>query len=201
MLVVRESHYAFNPTNGMGMHYGWMDDRLANLHIGFSELVATAYGKDYAHTEFPAEWTHGHWTNYYDLIATVTNQPREALQSAAKQFLRQQYGLAWHLVTRDTEVLVLRAKDPQLLQSKATRDFAHSKSIREFTRELEACIGRPVIDETGATNRYDKAIGDVPSRWGNGRSADLGFNNQFLRTVGLELVAARRPQAWLVMEQ
>jgi hypothetical protein len=200
-LVVRESHYAFNPTSGIGMHYGWMDGRLANLHITFSELVADAYGKDYTHTEFPQEWTHGHWTNCYDVIVTVTNQPQEALQSAAKKFLRQQYGLAWHLETRDTNVLVLRAKDPGLLQSKATRDFARSKSIPEFTSELENYFGQPVIDETGATNRYDKTIGDVPSRWVNGRSTDLDFNNQFLATFGLELVATNRPQEWLVMDR
>jgi uncharacterized protein (TIGR03435 family) len=201
VLVVRESHYAFNPTNGIGMHYGWLDGRLANLHITFSELVADAYGKDYTHTEFPEEWTQGHWTNCYDVIVTVTNQPKEALQSAAKRFLRQQYGLAWHLETRDTNVLVLRAKDPQLLQSKLTRDFARSKSIPEFTSELENYFGQPVIDETGMTNRYDKTIGDVPSRWINGRSTDLDFNNQFLATVGLELVATNRPQEWLLMDR
>ena len=200
-LVVRESHYAFNPANGMNMHYGWLEDRLANLGISFSELVATAYGKDYTHTEFPEEWTHGQWTNCYDVICTVTDQPKEALQSAAKQFLRQQYGLAWHLETRDTKVLVLRAKDPQLLQSKATADFARSKSIREFTSELENYFSQPVIDETGATNRYDKTIGDVPSRWVNGRSTDLEVNNEFLATVGLELVATSRPQEWLLMNR
>jgi hypothetical protein len=201
VLVVRESQYAFNPTNGIGMHYGWMDGRLANLHITFSELVADAYGKDYTHTEFPEEWTHGHWTNCYDVIVTVTNQPQAALQSAARRFLRQQYGLAWHRETRDTNVLVLRAKDLPLLQSKATLDFARSKSIPEFTRELENYFSQPVIDETGATNRYDKMIGDVPSRWVNGRSTDLDFNNQFLATVGLELVATNRPQEWLLMDR
>jgi len=200
-LVVRETHYAFNPANGMGMHYGWMDGRLANLRITLSELVADAYGKDYSHTEFPGAWTQGQWTNCYDVIVTVTNHPMEALQSAAKQFLRQQYGLSWHLETRDTNVLVLRVKDPQLLQSKATRDFARSKSIPEFTGELENYFGKPVIDETGATNRYDKTIGDVPSRWINGRSTDLEFNNQFLATVGLELIATNRPQEWLLMDR
>jgi uncharacterized protein (TIGR03435 family) len=200
VLVVRESHYAFK-NGGMSRYYRWIDGRQANLHITFSELVADAYGKDYTHTEFPEEWTHGSWTNCYDVICTVTNQPKEALQSAAKIFLRQQYGLAWHLETRDTDVLVLRAKDPQLLQSKATRDFARSKSIPEFTSELENYFGQPVIDETGTTNRYDKTIGDVPSRWVNGRSTDLDFNNQFLATVGLELVATKRPQEWLLMDR
>jgi uncharacterized protein (TIGR03435 family) len=201
VLVVRESHYAFNPANGMGMHYGWLDGRQANLHISFSELVAAAYGQDYTHTEFPGAWTQGQWTNCYDVIVTVTNQPQAALQSAARRFLKQQYGLAWHRETRNTDVLVLRAQDLPLLQTKVTADFARSKSIPEFTSELENYFGRPVIDETGATNRYDKTIGDVPSRWVNGRSTDLDFNNQFLATVGLELVATNCPQEWLVMDR
>ena len=199
-LVVRESHYPFNSTNGIGSHYGWIDDRLANLHISFSELVALAYGKDYMHTEFPEAWTHGHWTNSYDVICTVTNQPKETLQAAAKQFLRQQYSLTWHLASRDSDVLVLRAKNSAVLEAKATRDFARSKSIPEFIRELENYFSQPVINETGATNRYDKSIGEVPARWVNGRSTDLDFNNQFLATVGMELVPANRPQEWLRLD-
>jgi hypothetical protein len=200
VLVVRESHYAFNSTNGIGMHYGWLDGRLANLHITFSELVADAYGKDYAHTEFPEEWTQGHWTNCYDVIVTVTNHPQEALQSAAKQFLKQHYGLAWHLETKNTDVLLIRAKDPQLLQSKATTDFARSKAISELAGELENYYSQPVIDETGATNRYDKNMELVPARWVNGRTTDLDANNKFLASFGLELAPARRPQEWLLMD-
>lgn len=89
----------------------------------------------------------------------------------------------------------------KLLQSQATRDFAHSKSIPEFTGELENYFSEPVLDETGATNRYAQTIGEVPSRWVNGRSTDLDFNNQFLATVGLELVATHRPQVWLIMDR
>ena len=64
-----------------------MDGRLANLHITFSELVADAYGKDYPHTEFPGEWTHGHWTNCYDVIMTaVTNQPRKPCKRRPRPF-------------------------------------------------------------------------------------------------------------------
>ncbi len=199
VLVVRESHYVFDPKNGIGMHYGWLDGRMANLHITFSELVADAYGKDYAHTEFPAEWTHGHWTNCYDVIVTVTNQPQATLQAAAKNFLRQHYELTWHLATKDTNVLLIRAKDPQLLQTKKTANFSHSKSIPELAGELENYFGEPVVDETGATDRFDKSVGEVPARWVNGRTTDLGANNEFLAGFGLELVSTNQPQEWLLL--
>lgn len=208
VLVVRESHYAFNPTNGMGMHYGWLDGKLANLHITFSELVGYAYAKtgsweqrQYARTEFPEKWTRGQWTNKYDVIVTITNQPKETMQVEARKFLKQQYGLAWHPETRATEVLLIRARDPQLLQSKASTDFPRSKAISELAGELENYFSRPVIDETAATNRYDKTLEEVPARWVNGRTTDLEANNRFLAAFGLELAPAKRPQEWLVMER
>ena len=201
VLVVRESHFIFNATNSMGIQYGWLDERLANFHITFSSLVGVAYGKDYAHTEFPEKWTNGHWTNFYDVIVTVTNQPKAALAAAARQFLQQEYGLSWHLATNNTEVLLIRANNPRLLESKATTDFSKSKAIAEFVSELENYFSLPVIDETGATNRYDKALENVPARWINGRTTDLDANNQFLHQYGLELVSAKRAQEWLVMEQ
>jgi hypothetical protein len=185
----------------MGMHCLGLDGKLVNLNITFSELVAYAYNKDYAHTEFPAKWTNGQLTNKFDVIVTITNQPKEALQSEAKKFLARQFGLMWHLETKDTELLLIRVKDPQLLQSKASTDFPHSKSISELAGELENYFSLPVIDETRATNRYDKTIGKVPSGRGNGRTTDLDANNKFLEQFGLELVSAKRPQEWLVMER
>jgi hypothetical protein len=201
VLVVRESHYAFDPRNGMGMHYGWLDGKVANLHIGFSELVALAYEKDYAHTEFPKAYTNGQWTNNYDVICTVTNQPKEALQAAAKKFLRQHYGLIWHLASKDSDVLLIRAKDPALLQSKSTTDFPNSKAISELAGELENYFSLPVLDKTGAVGRFDKKMELVPARWVNGRTTDLEENNKFLATYGLELVPGRLAQEWLVLEQ
>ena len=200
VLVIRETHYPFNPTNGMGAHYGWLDGKMANLHITFSELVGYAYGSQYARTEFPDKWTRGQLTNKFDVIVTLTNHPQEAMQAAARRFLRQQFGLAWHRENRNTEVLLLRAKDPQLLESKTDFDFSHSMAISELVGALENYFSKPVIDETGATNRYDRNMGLVPARWVNGRTTDLDANSTFLQSFGLELVRARRPQEWLVME-
>ena len=200
-LMIRETHYAFNPANGMGMHYGWLDGRLADLDITFSELVACAYGNDYAHTEFPEAWTDGHWTNTYDVICTLTNRPKETFQAAAKEFLKQHYGLTWTLKTKDTAVLLIRAEDPPLLSSQTTRDFAHSESIPELARDLENYYSQPVIDETATTNRYVNRIGEVPARWVNGRTTNLASNNQFLAQFGLELVPTNLPQKWLVLEE
>ncbi len=199
VLVVRPSHYAFNPANGMGAHYGWIDGKMANLGISFRELVGYAYGELPARTEMPRRWTQGQMTNTFDVIVTIAEHPQQAMQAEARKLLREQFGLAWRRESRNTDVLLLRAMDKPLLERKSDVEFANSKSIPELARELENYFSKPVIDETGLSNRFDKTIGDVPARWINGRTTDLDANNRFLETVGLQLVAAKRPQEWLVM--
>jgi uncharacterized protein (TIGR03435 family) len=206
-LIVRQTHYTFSPTNGVGMHYGWIDGKMANLVISFSELVSYAYSDEavwdgtlMARTEMPDGWKNGHLTNKFDVIVTVTNRPKEALQAEIKKQLKQQFGLSWHREKKDTEVLAIRVKDPQLLASKASDVFSESKSIPEFFSELENFFGKPVVNETGATNRYEKSLELVPARWVNGRTTDLPANNDHLARYGLELVATNQTTEWLIME-
>lgn len=221
VLVVRESHYPFCTTNGMNMHYGWIDGKVADLGVSVSELVGYGYNesgrsneRERARTEFPPErGLNGYMTNTYDVIVTITNHPREAMQAEIRNLLKQQFGLAWHHEQRTADVLVLKVKDPQVLQSKMIppagtppnphtwgMDFARSKSISELASELENYFDMPVVDETAATNRYDKNMENVPSRWVNGRTTDLAANNEFLEQFGLELISDKRPQEWLVMD-
>ena len=131
---------------------------------------------------------------------TLTNHPQEAMQAAARAFLKRQFGLAWHRENRNTEVLLLRTIDSQLLESKTDFDFSRSMAISELAEALENYFSMPVVDETGATNRYDRNMVMVPARWVNGRTTDLDANSTFLQSFGLELVQAKRPQEWLVME-
>ncbi len=206
-LIVRKTHYPLNPTNGVGIHYGWIDEKLANLCVGLSELVMLAYSKQspsdvnlQARTEFPEKWTHGHFTNQFDVIVTITNRPREALQAEIKKYLKEQFGWSWHRESQETAVLLLKVKNPQILESKTTEVFAESKSIREFIGELENYFGKPVEDQTGTVKRYDNKIGEVPARWVNGRTTDLDANNVFLNQYGLELVPNNKSIERLVLD-
>ena len=123
VLVVRPTHYNLNQLSGtgIGMHYGWIDGKMANLCVSFSELVSYAYTRKavwdshlMVRTEFPQEWRNGQLTNQFDVIDTLRVQPVERLQAEIKQQLKEQFGLAWHRETRDTEVLLIKVKDPQL---------------------------------------------------------------------------------------
>jgi Protein of unknown function (DUF3738) len=223
VLVVRPTHFDLNKlaSTGIGMHYGWLDGRLANLSIGFQDLVSYAYTPKavcdtrlMTHTEFPQEWRQGRLTNRFDVIDTLQVRPVERLQAAIRQQLRDQFGLAWHSERRRTDALAIRVKDPAALESNISHDFARSRSIPELASDWEHYFGKPVLDETGLTNRYDRELALIPATEmvprvkgdysvyvGNpNRTTDLAANNDFLIQYGLELVPVSPSIDWLVMD-
>ena len=207
--MVRQTHYNLNQSSstGMGAHYGWINGRLANLCVSFSELVSYAYTKKavwdehlMTRTEFPREYV-GQFTNQFDVIDTLRVQPVERLQAEIKEFLKKRFGLAWRRETRDTDALVIEVKDPQLVVSKISHVFANSRSIPELAGDWENYFGKPVLDDTGLTNRYDRKMGLIPAAYVPNRTKDLDANNVFLAQYGLELVPTNQPMEWLVMER
>jgi len=209
VLVVRQTHYNLNQSSstGMGAHYGWINGRLANLCVSFSELVSYAYTKKavwdehlMTRTEFPREYV-GQFTNQFDVIDTLRVQPVERLQAEIKEFLKKRFGLAWRREMRDTDALVIEVKDPQLVVSKISHVFANSRSIPELAGDWENYFGKPVLDDTGLTNRYDRKMGLIPAAYVPNRTKDLDANNVFLAQYGLELVPTNQPMEWLVMER
>jgi len=209
MLVVRLTHFDINKQSatGIGMHYSWIDGKMANLCVGFSDLVSYGYSKGggvdeqmLTRTEFPPGRGQGRFTNRFDLIDTVKDQPVEKLQAEIKQQLREQFGLSWHREMRDTEALVIQVADPHLLASKITSDFANSRSIPEAASAWENYFGKPVLDETGLTNRYDKKLDSIPAAYIPNRTKDLDANNAFLEQYGLRLVPTNKPMEWLALD-
>jgi len=209
VLVVRPTHYNLNQLSrtGIGVHWGWIDGKMANLCVSFSELVSYAYTKQavwderlMTRTEFPPE-LFGKPTNQFDVIDTLREQPVERLQAEIKQQLKERFGLAWHREMRDTDVFLITVKDPQLLESKISHVFADSRSIPELAGDWENYFGKPILDETGLTNRYDRKMGLIPAAYIPNRTKDLEVNNAFLAQYGLELVPTNQPMEWLAMER
>lgn len=208
VLAVRPTHFDLNKNlaRGIGIRYGPIDGKLASLSVSFAELVCCAYNVAWdeellTRMEMPDRWRQGQLTNRFDLIDTVRDPDAQWLQDDARQLLRDQFGLAWHWEMRDTDVLLVKVKDPALLASKQLTDFSTSRSIPEAVSSWANFFGRTVIDETGLTNRYDKGLDDIPAAYHADRTKDLGANNAFLAGYGLELVPARRPLEWLAMDQ
>jgi len=123
------------------------------------------------------------------------------LQTEIKHFLKDQFGLAWHKEKRDTDALLIEVSNPHLLASKISTDFPESRSIPEAASEWENYFGKPVLDETGLTNRYDKKLGLIPAAYVQNRTTNLDDNNTFLEQYGLQLVPAHRPMEWLALDR
>ncbi len=207
VLIVRPSRFSLAANPGIGTHWGWADGKMANLGVSFSELVSYGYNEKAAwdermltRTEFPPNWAHGHLTNTFDLICTLRVRPQERLQAKIKEFIRQEFGIAWHPETRNVEALLIKVKDEQILESKISRVFSDSQSFAELAGEWENYFGKPVLDETGLTNRYDRKLGLIPAAYAPGRTKNLEANNAFLGQYGLELVSTNRPMEWLALE-
>ncbi|MGA3284296.1 MAG: protein kinase [Verrucomicrobiota bacterium] len=206
VLVVRPTHFSLTQS-GIGFHWGWIDGKMANLCVSFSELVSYAYSQQavwnsslMVRTELPPDWYEGRLTNRFDVIDTLQVHPLERLQAEIKRQIKQQFGLAWHREIRDTEVFLIKVKDPQVLASKV-RHVAGSRSLPELAEEWENYFGKPVLDETGLTNRYDGKLDLIPAAYVPKRTKDLEANNAFLGQYGLELVPTNQPMEWLAMER
>jgi hypothetical protein len=208
VLVVRPTHYSLNAlgATGIGAHYGWMDGKMGNLCVTVSELFSYAYSQKAGWderlitlTEFPPDFQG--MTNQFDVIDTLRVQPVERLQTEIKRQLQAQFGLSWHREIRDTAVFLIVVKDPQVLESHLTGDFAKSQSMPGMAGEWENYFGKPVLDETGMTNRYDREIELIPAAYIPGRTLDLDANNAFLARYGLELVRTNEAMEWLALDR
>ena len=73
--------------------------------------------------------------------------------------------------------------------------------MSDMAGDWENYFGKPVIDETGATNRYERRIALIPAAYVPGRTLDLDANNQFLAQFGLKLVPSHRRMEWLALDR
>jgi len=69
---------------------------------------------------------------------------------------------------------------------------------------LESTFHRPIVDETGLSNRYDYTF--TPPRWNpswsqNSDLEEQAWHDAFLKQLGLELVPAKRTIEMLVIEK
>jgi hypothetical protein len=207
VLIVRPTHYDINSTLAAKIHYGWIDNRLANLSVSFSEAVCYALGDQaradeelLLRTEMPAAWHNGQMTNRFDIIDTVRAQPVQRLQEELKRMFKEDYGLSWRPEMRDTDILVITVKNPRLLASKISTNFAESASLGEAARDWGNFFNEIVLEETHMTNRFQKDFVTIPAAYVPNRTKDLAVNNAFLVQFGLELAPASRSMQWFVLD-
>jgi uncharacterized protein (TIGR03435 family) len=147
-------------------------------------------------------------TNHFDLMLTLRSHQKEALQKA----IQQKFGFTARRETRETDVLVLTAIDPQLLALHASKrgskmDFKLGKGLYAYSnfpisteaQMLEALSFKPVIVQPGLSGNYD-----ITFQWDYNPQDAQGMKQALsneLAQAGLELVPSRQPIEMLVVEK
>jgi uncharacterized protein (TIGR03435 family) len=142
--------------------------------------------------------------NHFDLMLTLPDHQLEALQKA----IQRQFGFAARPETRETDVLLLKVKDPRLLALHASKrgskmGFKHDEGLWAWTNfpisfvadYLEGTFDKPVIVQPGLSGNYD-----ITFQWEDVEGKKQALTDE-LAQAGLELVPSREPVEMLVVEK
>jgi uncharacterized protein (TIGR03435 family) len=180
--------------------------KMAGLRQSISEIIIRAYGgsspvRMVTETELPPD--------EYDFIVTVPGDPMKALQ----QEIKNQFGFVARHEMLETNVLLLRVKNPNApglrpASGKSSNNSAgpdHISVVNDTLWPLDAYLEGyffkvPVIDQTGLTGRFDYEV-----KWSVPRNSQHlgldGLKQALLDQLGLELVPTNMPIEMLVVEK
>ncbi|HXF09152.1 MAG TPA: TIGR03435 family protein, partial [Desulfuromonadaceae bacterium] len=188
-----------------GSFYNESENRFIGRNRPMDWVLAIAYDTSPGQMVLPPDLPMGQ----FDYLSTMTSNSRMALGNE----IRKQFGLAGHVETIQTNVLVLKSADPAgrraLKVSRRTSDnnmiaanpgnltLTHFK-ISDMAKALSGYyLGAPVVDETGLTDFYD-----VELRWDrglNGRDRVEAIKQALAQQLGLELVPDQRAVEMLIV--
>jgi uncharacterized protein (TIGR03435 family) len=139
----------------------------------------------------------------YSINAVVGLDDKDAFRTLLQQELAQRLSLRTHREMRQFDVLVLSASDsPRLERSRHIESGNwvryYDAVLRDATMErlasvLQSIVGRPVLDETGITGKYN-----LEFAWGEDRIATLtaALEERF----GLRLAVEKRDLEALIVD-
>lgn len=198
-LILRESRFkSGEPPSGRNM--GTTSGKWVHTGATVPNLLSLAYSVGQARMVLPAEMPKG----TYDLMLTLTNHQKEALQDEIKK----QFGLAGRKEIQETDVLLLRIKDPQKLKAHRTENGepvniqgALVSRMSDLEPRLEMFVEKPILNRTGADDHYKFNYDFV-----NKKSESAGKRMQYLKKnlldpFGLELVPSRERIEMLTVEK
>jgi len=159
LAVVQPTHF----TDAIGkIKHAYSGDSLARTvgrNVTFRDLIAEAYDCEPGCVVLPLDAPKGG----FDFLVTDSPKTRKHLREA----IETELGYAATSETRDTEVLVLLAKDSNpsglAVSTAGDDDISYRDGKLYFTRQplsivvkgLEEGFALPVVDKTGLTNNYD----------------------------------------------
>ena len=201
VLIIRPTRY-YSPTKSasVNIYDGKVIRKIIAQNVGYVTLLNYAYSLSRQRMILPA----GIPTNHFDLMLTLPDHQLEALQKA----IQQQFGFTARRETRETDVLLLKVKDPGLLALRVSKrgrkmDFKHDEGmwalsnfpISDVADYLEGTFDKPAIVQPGLSGNYD-----ITFQWDEAQGKKQALTDE-LAQAGLELVPSREPIEMLVVEK
>jgi uncharacterized protein (TIGR03435 family) len=200
-LLIRPSE---TPNTGWGGSKG----KFTFVGAGVMNMLCSAYDTDECRVITNCALPDGR----FDAVVNVPANQGEAGLSWFRLALEGTFGLKVRRETRETEVLVMTLKNPKaegLTETVSTGGCSsHSDPgqadcvnmpISSVAGTVQDFLKKPVLDETGLTNRYDWSL-----QW-DAKSSQAHSTDALLRAVreqlGLELAPAKRPIEVIVVDQ
>jgi uncharacterized protein (TIGR03435 family) len=171
--------------------------RSLGINVSTDSIFAAAYGMSPVRTVFPPDLPQ----KRYDFVTSMPN-PEQALRDEIQKTLH----LKAHVESRATEVLLLQRKNPDapsIRPAAGKRGGMHSSSgemnwdnqqLMNVAQNIEGLFGKPVLDRTWTSQRFDMTL-----RWKPNSVDDL--RKALLEQLGLELVPASEPIQLLIVEK
>jgi len=210
VLIIRPTKFAGTPE---GLDAG---DRAIMLDAPISRLLSVAYRIPETRLVLPDNLSKRH----FDLMLTVSNRPREALQEKIKR----EFGLVAHPQVQMTNILLLEMRDTNAPGFKLIRPGDHvmsaaeaqsegarlsalhprgwmiipNTSMQNFLVDLELKLKQQIKDNTGISNHLE-----VRLQWKlqPGESENDALKRAVLEQLGLDLVPTNKPIDILVVEK
>jgi len=205
-LVLRPTQY---PMNSVGFQNPSGKSIVANTSI--KEMIRHAYGfTTSVRMTLPTDLPQGQ----FDYLNSLADHHRVALRAE----LQKQFGLIAHVETREADVMWLKVKDAEKLESHLVQNnkpgnlgtfkMSRGKSNDSITgfesmqlaELLETIFQKPVIDQTGSTLFYEWKSKAEMNPAAKGKSRE-GVWRSMIDQLGLELVPSREPVEMLVVEK
>jgi uncharacterized protein (TIGR03435 family) len=200
VLIIRPTRY---PGSSGSVDSG---NKVIGRNMAAHSLFVRAYNFSPYRMVLPPEAARQH----YDLMLTLASHQAESL----REEIKRQLGLVARRETRLTDVLLLRARNPERLESRSSgggprarystadqfvgRIVVTNEPMSGLAVTLEGFFEKPTLDQTGLAGTYDINLQwKTRARRHEKEAAVLDQLNQ----LGLELVPGREPIEMLVVEK
>jgi len=197
---------------------GWQydDARVSYTRANLKVLVMDAYNVQYYQLDAPS-WFE---TQHYDVSAKIPDgASQDQVAPMLQTLLTERFRMTLHRETRNEPAfaLVVGKSGPKLRNSVETGEPAvtvndghfewRRATMAWFAQRLSGLTGRPVVDMTGLSGKFDITLELTPSELAGLRSAATAVESQegtsifeALRAIGLKLEARRMPIDHLVID-